>query len=134
MKLKLQLVRDREVIFEIPLTPMDWPKKQLENELETMEQEFQRFSKIFDALSNETRLRMMRRLMEEEDSTVRFADFMQDLDLNPKLVWENTKKLTEGGFLEKRGRGKYSCSESGQRTFIMMSLALRHLLKALEEF
>jgi DNA-binding transcriptional ArsR family regulator len=133
MKLKLQLVKDKEVLFEIPLTPVDWPKEQLENELETMEHEFQRLSKIFDALSNETRLRMMRRLI-EEDSTVRFADFMQDLDLNPKLVWENTKKLTEGGFLEKTGRGKYSCSESGQRTFIMMSLALRRLLKALEEF
>jgi len=133
MRLKLQLVKDDKVIFEMPLSPMDWSRKRLEDELESVEEQFQRFSKIFDALSNETRLRMMRRLLEEEDGTMRFADFMQDLDLNPKLVWENARKLREGGFLKKTGRGKYKCSEFGQRTFMMMSLALRHLMETLEE-
>jgi len=134
MKLRLQLVRDGEVIFEMPLSPTDWSRKQLENELDSIEEGFRRFSKIFDALSHETRLKMMRRLMEEEDHTVSFADFMRDLDLNPKLVWENARKLSEGGFLKKTGRGKYCCSEFGLRTFMMMSLALRHLLEELEEF
>ena len=133
MKLKLQLVRDNEVIFEMPLSPMDWSRKQLENELEAAEEDFQRFSKIFDAFSHETRLRMMRRLMEQEDRTVSFADFMRDLGLNPKLVWENTRKLSKGGLLKKAGRGKYSCSEFGQSAFMMMSFALRHLLETLEE-
>ena len=32
MNLKLQLVRDGEIILEIPLSPMDWPKEQLETE------------------------------------------------------------------------------------------------------
>jgi len=36
MKLKVQLVRDGEVLFEIPLTPTDWPREQLEHELEAM--------------------------------------------------------------------------------------------------
>jgi DNA-binding transcriptional ArsR family regulator len=133
MKLKLQLVRDGEVLFEIPLSPTDWPREQLEDELDAFETDFQRFSKIFDALSHETRLRMMKRLMEEEDRTINFADFMRDLNLNPKLVWENAKKLRDGGLLEKVDRGKYRCSEVGQRGFILMSFALRHLLEALEE-
>lgn len=133
MKLKLQLVRDGEVIFEMPLSPMDWPRKQLENELEAAEEGFPRFSKIFDAFSNETRLRMMRRLLEEEDLTVSFADFMRDLDLNPKLVWENARKLSRGGLLKKTGRGQYCCSDFGQRAFMMMSLVLRHLVETLEE-
>jgi len=133
MKLKLQLVRDGEVLFEVPLSPTDWPREQLETELEALEDGFQRFSKIFDALSHETRLRMMKRLMKEEDRTMNFADFMRDLKLNPKIVWENTKKLTEGGLLEKVARGKYRCSDFGQRGFMLISFAFRRLIEALEE-
>jgi len=35
--------------------------------------------------------------------------------------------------LEKVSRGRYRCSDVGQRGFIMMSLALRHLMETLEE-
>ncbi len=133
MALKLRLVRDGEVLFEIPLSPADWPREQLEDELKEFEGDFQRFAKIFDALSHRTRLQMMKRLVEEEDGMMNFADFMRDLDLNPKIVWENAKKLRDGGFLEKVARGRYRCSEVGQRGFILMSLALRHLLETLEE-
>ena len=132
MKLKLRLVRDGETLFEIPLSPEDWSKQALEEELEENEDTMQRLSKIFDALSHETRLRMMNRLVEADDRTLSFGEFMQDLDLNPKTVWENSRKLEEGGLLEKTGRGKYVCSEFGE-TFMMMSLALRRLIESLEE-
>jgi len=134
MNLKLQLVKDGKIIYEIPLSPAEWRPKQLETEFEAVEDDFQRFSKIFDALSHETRLRMMRRLIEEEDRTMNFADLMRELDLNPKLVWENARKLTEDGFLKKTGRGEYSFSEFGESGFMMVSLALRRLMEALEEF
>lgn len=133
MALKVQLVRDGEILFEIPLSPADWPREQLEEELETFETGFQRFSKMFDALSHKTRLRMMKRLIVEEDRTMNFADFMRDLDLNPKIVWENAKKLREGGLLEKVDRGTYRCSEFGETGFILLSFAFRRLIEALEE-
>lgn len=133
MKLKLQLVRDGEVIFEIPLLPTDWSTKQLRDEFDEFEEDFQRFSKMFEVLSSVTRLRMMRRLLEEDDRTMSFAGFMRDLDLNPKIVWENSRKLRDGGFLKKTGRGKYRCSEFGQAAFITMSLALRRLIESLKE-
>ena len=133
MKLKLQLVRDGEVLFEIPLSPTDWPRQQLADELEAFEEDFQRFSKIFAALTHETRFGMMRRLIEEEDRTMNFTDFMRDLELNPKIVWESAKKLREGGFVEKIERGKYRCSEVGQRRFILLSLAMRRLIQTLKE-
>ena len=133
MRLKLQLVQDGKKIFEVPLSPSDWAKEDLESEFRAAEQNFQEFSKLFGALSHETRFRMMRRLVEEEDRTMSFADFMRDLSLNPKIVWENSKKLEEGGFLEKTGRGKYSCSDFGQTAFMMMSLALRRLMESLRE-
>lgn len=132
MNLKLRLVRDGETLFEIPLSPEDWSKQALEEEFNETEDSFQKLSKVFDALSHETRLRMMGRLVEADDRTLSFADFMQDLNLNPKTVWENSRKLEEGGLLEKTGRGKYACSEFGEM-FMMMSLALRRLIESLEE-
>ena len=134
MKLKLQIVKDEETVFEMPLSFSDWPKEQLEDELDSMEEEFRRLSKIFAALSNMTRLMMMRRMMEEEDRTASFSDFMRDLDLNPKLVRENARKLTECGLLEKVGRGRYRCSDSGEPSFIMLSLALRRLIGSFNEW
>jgi hypothetical protein len=133
MTLKLQLVRNGEVVFQIPISPVDWPKEQLDTELEELEDSVQRISRIFATLSHDTRLRMMKRIMEEEDHTINFTDFMRDLDLNPKIVWENAKKLREGGLLEKVDRGIYRCSDFGQRRFILVSFAFRRLIEALEE-
>ena len=132
MKLKLQLVRNGEKLFEIPLSPEDWQKDDLQQEMNQVEERFQEFSKIFAALSHATRLRMMKHLVEADDHTRSFANFMQDLDLNPKIVWENSRKLEEGGLLQKTGRGKYECSEFGE-TFMMLSLALRRLMESMEE-
>ena len=132
MKLRLQLVRDGETLFEIPLSLEDWPRQTLIDEFKSTEASFRKFSKIFTALSHETRLRMMRQLMESDDHTLSFADFMQDLNLNPKIVWENSRKLEEGGMLEKTGRGRYACSEFGG-TFMMLSLALRRLIESIDE-
>jgi predicted transcriptional regulator len=76
---------------------------------------------------------MMRKLIEGDDLVINFTNFMQDLDLNPKLVWENTRKLTDGGLVVKAGRGRYRCSEFGENGFIMMSLALKRLIDTLED-
>ncbi len=134
MRLKLRLVKDEKIIFEMPLTMEEWPRRRLENELASFEQEHQRFARLFDALSHETRLRMMTRLFEDDDRTLSFAEFMRDLDLNPKIVWESTRKLRAGGLLTKSSDGKYRCSDPGAAEFLMLSLALRRLQKAMEDF
>jgi len=131
--LKLSLVKDDDILFEIPLSMEDWSGDNLQDELASFEQEIERFSRLFDALSHQTRLRIMKRLFEDEDLTLGFADFMKDLSLNPKIVWEGTKKLREGGLLVKSDDGKYQCSEVGQAEFLMLSLALRRLLQVLKQ-
>lgn len=133
MRLKLQLVQDGKILFEMPLSVADWSREKLENEFLAAEDEFGKFSRLFDALSHETRLRMMRQLLEDENRTLSFADFMRDLNLNPKTVWENSRKLEESGLVTKTGRGQYSCSNLGQTAFIMMSFALRRLMDSLEQ-
>lgn len=134
MKLKLQLVRDGEIVFDVPLSPIGEPRNELVSELNAFEEHFQRLSKIFHTLSNENRLMMMKQLIEKRNHIISFSDFMRDLDLNPKLVWENTRKLSEGGLLEKIDRGRYRCSDFGETGFILMSLALRRLIEAQENF
>ncbi len=118
MKLRLLLARNDEILFEIPLSMEGWPKELLEDELESFEREVDQFSKLFQALAHQNRLRMMKRLFEDEDLTLGFADFMKDLALNPKIVWESTKKLREGGLLVKSDDGKYRFSELGQAEFL----------------
>ncbi|MCW3982220.1 MAG: winged helix-turn-helix domain-containing protein [Candidatus Bathyarchaeota archaeon] len=133
MKLKLQLVRNGDVLFEIPLSPTDWPREELADELSAFEGDCPRMSKMFDALSHETRLRMMKMVVQGQNRAISFVDFMKDLDLNPKTVWENARKLRDGGFLEKVERGRYRCSNVGQSSFILISLVLRHLVETLEQ-
>ena len=134
MKFKLQILRDDAVIFEMPLSHSDWEREKLKNALEMMETNFLRYSKIFNALSNKTRLMMMKQLLERKNRVITFTDFMRKLELNPKLVWENTRKLRDGGLIVKIGRGRYRCSKFGETSFMMMSLVLRQLLESQEEF
>ena len=131
--LKLQLVKDKQVIFEIPLSYENWAWGRFRDDLRIIEEELQRFSEIFEVLSNETRIRMMKRFLTEGDTSLRFADLMQDLNLNPKIVWENLGKLSRCGFLEKTGRGRYRCSEYGQRAFMLMGLAIKLLMEIMDE-
>ena len=131
--LKLKLLRGDKVIVEVPLSILDWPKEQLETEFKAFEEDFKRFSCMFNALSNMTRIKMMRKLIAEENRTITFAGFMHDLDLNPKTVWENLRKLRDGGFLKKTSRGTYHCSEFGQSAFLILSLILRRILDSIEE-
>jgi len=133
MKLKLLLKRNGETLFEMPLSVEEWTKPRLERELSFSEIELEKFSKLFDALSHGTRLRMMKRLLEDEDLALGFGEFMRDLGLNPKTVWESTRKLQEGGLLVKSKDGKYRASEPGTSEFLLLSLALRRLFKAVEE-
>jgi len=133
MKLKLLLKKDGEVLFEMPLSVEEWPKQRLETELAFSKIELEKFSKLFDALSHETRLNMMKHLLQDDDLTLGFGEFMRDLGLNPKTVWESTRKLQESGLLTRSEDGKYRASEPGAAEFLLLSLALRRLFKAVEE-
>jgi len=116
MKLRLKLMQDGKTVFEIPLSPVDWPKEGLENEFKAAEEDLDKFSKIFDALSHETRLRMMKQLIEEESQTISFAGFMKELDLNPKIVWENSHgNSKKADFWKRRAEESIAVQISGGR-------------------
>lgn len=132
MTLRLILMRGNDVLWEMPLFTDRWPKDDLDEELEGLETEFDRLSEVFDALSHKNRLMIMKSLLEEEGSTLSFSALMRELNMNPKMVRESTRKLREGGLLRQPERGKYECSRAGQASFLSLTLTLRHLLQALE--
>ena len=66
--MKIRLIKDEEVLLEIPISVAEWSRENLESEMSMIEEEFQKFSRIFSALSNETCMKMMWRFMMKEDS------------------------------------------------------------------
>jgi len=131
MSLRLLLMRGTDVLWEMPLFTDGWPKDDLDEELEGLETEFDRLSEIFDALSHKNRLMIMKSLL-EGGPILSFSALMRELNMNPKMVRESTRKLREGGLLRQPERGKYECSRAGQASFLTLTLTLRHLLRALE--
>lgn len=91
MGLKLQLVNDNKIIFEIPLTVEEWrmdKRRMLERELEIFEREAEEFVRMFDAFSNENRIRMISEIAKDPDYRMKFMDIKGQTKLNPKIVTE----------------------------------------------
>ena len=133
MGLRLLLVKDSQILCEIPLSPDEWVKNDLEEEFEALHKELQNFAKVLAIVMNENRVRMLHCLMNDDDLTLSFTDFRDDLKLNPKMIREHTMKLQEAGFLESPKRGKYRLSKRGEASFMVTGFALRHILKMLWE-
>ena len=133
MPLRLLLMRDGEVLCEIPLSPSDWPKEELEAELDAFREKLKRLFKTYSAMLNENRIRMLRSLMEDQDSTLSFREIMKDLQMNPKIIREHATKLSEAGFLETPGRGKYQISNTGRVLFMTAGPALARIFDIIME-
>lgn len=131
MTIKLQLVRDDRIICEVPLSMGDWRRRDLEDEIDEMRRGLQDFSRVMGALGNANRVRMVAHLFEDEDFTLSFKDFIEELGLNPKLVREHTSRLREAGFLDMPERGKYRLSPIGRIRFLAAGPAMMRILREL---
>ncbi len=131
--LKLMLVDDGRVLLELPLSTRNWDRRELEREFEDFDRDVERVSRLFNALSNASRLRMMRAFLDRVDHSLAFTELMNLLDMNPKLVWDSTRRLRRLGLIEKDDEGRYRSTQEGEAQFLMASIALRRLLQILEE-
>ena len=130
--LKLRLVDDEKILWEIPLEAEQWDKRNLRREFDEMEQEIQRFESLFNAMANRSRMRMMRTFFINNDSPMAFTELMRILGLNPKIVSDSTKRLSRSGLIEKNREGKYRLTRQGEAQFLMMSVAMKRMLEFLE--
>ena len=131
--LKLMLVEDDKVLWEIPLNARQWDRRSLSREFDEMEGEMARFESLFNALANRGRMRMMRSFFDTTDRSMGFTELMNELGMNPKIVSDSTKRLRRSGFIEKDDEGRYRTTRNGEAQFLMMSVAMRRMLEILEQ-
>jgi predicted transcriptional regulator len=131
--LKLRLVDDDKVLWEIPLEAEQWDRRRLQREFDEMDQEIQRFESLFNAMANRSRMRMMRTFFVNSETPIAFTELMRILNLNPKIVSDSTKRLRSTGLIEKNREGKYQSTRLGEAQFLMMSVAMKRMLEFLEE-
>jgi predicted transcriptional regulator len=131
--LKLMLVEDDNVLWEIPLNSGQWDRRALSREFDEMEGEMARFESLFNALANHGRMRMMRSFFDTTDRSMGFTELMNELGMNPKIVSDSTKRLRRSGFIEKDDEGRYRTTRNGEAQFLMMSVAMRRMLEILEQ-
>ena len=131
--LKLRLVDDDKVLWEIPLEAEQWDRRRLQREFDEMDQEIQRFESLFNAMANRSRMRMMRTFFVNSETPIAFTELMRILNLNPKIVSDSTKRLRSTGLIEKNREGKYRSTRLGEAQFLMMSVAMKRMLEFLEE-
>ena len=131
--LKLMLVEDGKTLWEMPLDARQWDRRTLRREFDEVEEEMERFERLFNALANEGRMRMMRTLSDNFDRSMAFTELMNTLGMNPKIVSDSTKRLRSTGLIEKDGDGRYRPTRTGEAQFLMMSVAMRRMLEILEQ-
>ena len=127
------LVEDDRVLLELPLSARGWDRSELMTEFEGLDRDLERFSTLFNALSNAGRIRMMSTFFEDVGRPLGFTDLMNELGMNPKVVWDGTRRLRQTGLIEKDDDGRYRPTRDGEAQFLMVSIALRRLLQILEE-
>ncbi len=133
MGLKLIIEEDGEVLVEVPLSPGDWHRRELMREVDRLRRDVRRNVEFYEAFTNANRVRMLHRLLECEDYTLTFTEFMTELGLNPKIVRENAVKLQNLGFIESPSRGAYRLSRRGQICFMMSVVAMQRMLQLMGE-
>ena len=133
MGLKLIIEDEGKILLEVPLSPDDWHRRELMREVHQLRRDVQRSMKFYEAFTNANRIRMLHRLLECENHTLKFKEFMTDLGLNPKIIRENAVKLQNIGFIESPSRGEYRLSKRGQLCFMMTVIAMRRTLQTIRE-
>ena len=127
------LVEDGKTLWEIPLQVRHWNMTSLRHEFNEIENEMKRFEGLFNALANKGRMRMMQTFFKHFDRSMAFTELMNELEMNPKIVSDSTKRLRRIGLIEKDNDGKYRPTRRGEAQFLMMSVAMRRMLEILDE-
>ncbi len=131
--LKLMLVEDGKVLLEMPLSTKSWDRRELRQELDGFEEQIESMSELFRVLSNEGRMRMMSAFFESEDRNMAFTELMNELGMNPKLIWDSTKRLSRSGLIEKDEEGRYLPTREGEAQFLVLGVAMRRIMQILRE-
>ena len=134
MGLKLQLLKDGKVIYQMPVTVDELDVGGVRRELEEFEEDLSKIQAFHDFFSNETRIRMLREMV--RGFGCRFSELMETLDANQKIISENLHRMLELRMIqriEKHPREvQYKPSPLGIASFLTC-MAMRRIMDEIEE-
>ncbi|MFQ5761708.1 MAG: hypothetical protein ACE5PO_01615 [Candidatus Bathyarchaeia archaeon] len=104
MTLKIQLVKDDEIVYEVPLDLEHWTMDNLQRELHELEDRFSDIAAVHGVLSNITRARMLSQIV--RGSQRRFSQLMDMLAANQKIVMENLQRMMDVDLVERIESGR----------------------------
>ena len=132
MGLKIRLMRDEEVLLEIPLD-YQTSETSLNKIFSELEKEVEHIIKVNKILSNETRARILLNIVKNSDC--RFTELMEDLKANQKIINESLHSMIREGLLSREiitsREVHYHPSPRGVAT-LMMCAAIRRIMDELE--
>ena len=131
--MKLRLVKGEEVLVEVPLSLDNWRGDDLVRELLEARRDARRLRSFWGVMTNRRRTRMMTHLLRDENHTVSFKEFQDDLGMNPKSIREHAMKLHRCGLLAFPKRGRYRLDRREGLRFMVLNLAFRRILHYLME-
>jgi len=126
--IRVKLERNGQTILEIPIE--EDVVKSLELLENVIKGDITRMVKVFKALSNENRAKMLLELAKMDQG--RFKEFVERMRLNPKVVTSNLEMLVKEGLVEKVMRG-YRVSKFGISAIVTTMVLLRKIFEEIEE-
>jgi len=127
MGLKLQLVKDDRILFEMPLGIDEWDRRELEEEIDEFEEEINNVEELHDLYSNKTRIKMLCEITRNLDP--RFTDLMEELDTNQKVIYDSLRKMMKNDLVERVERHPrnvhYRLSQLGFASILMCAATQR---------
>ena len=127
MGLKLQLVKDDRILFEMPLGIGEWDRRELEEEIDEIEEEINNVEELHDLYSNKTRIKMLCEITRNLDP--RFTDLMEELDTNQKVIYDSLQKMMKNDLVERIERHPrnvhYRLSQLGFASILMCAATQR---------
>ncbi len=130
MSIRFTIHEGSKVLLDFPLSEKEWQPGVRENvlkELKDSEADLDSLSEICDFFSNKKRLQMVSHMIRDCENSATFTDLLK-VAVNPKYVSDLVNRAPKRELVVKDKNG-YSVSPIGVGSFLLLSIAIRKLLR-----
>jgi len=130
MSIRFTLHEGSKVLLDLPLSGKEWQPELRDivlKELKDSEEDLDSLSEICDFFSNKKRLQMVNHMIRDCENSASFTDLLK-VAVNPKYVSDLVNRAPKRELVVKDKNG-YSVSPIGVGSFLLLSIAIRKLLR-----
>jgi len=130
MTVRFTLHEGSKVLLDLPLSGKEWQPEVREivfKELKNSEADLDSLSEICDFFSNKKRLQMVNHMIRDCENSASFTDLLK-VAVNPKYVSDLVNRAPKRELVMNDKNG-YSVSPIGVGSFLLLSIAIKKLLK-----